>query len=332
MDSIISEDGITMKASFTFRRMITLFVPLLFLGLTMTSCPLTFTLRTLDAADKVDIAAATNEVNTTSIFQTLQAIEISRTSRNDCRDASVALFALAGYTAAVDVIDGNENIIAELPGTEPWLAPVFITAHWDWVHAPAMDDNASGMAGVIETARVLAGSGLQFRRTIRFILFDREEEGLLGSAAYAGSLTSTTLPDFFINVDMIGYTQDHPDTLCAVSHQESGDYIAAFTPEWSAESVAEFARDAKLFVPGLRFFAAAVPSNYNQSPLINNAARGDNESFWNRGVHGLFLTATADRNPWHHTPNDTLDRLDLDFLTMVVKASLACVCVRAEIM
>jgi aminopeptidase YwaD len=303
--------------------------PALCLCLALVSCPLTFTLRELDASARADIAAAVDEVSAVSLLQTLQDIEPARGSRGACRDEVIALFAAAGFTASVDVLDGNENIIAELPGSDPFANPVFVQAHWDWVTAPAMDDNASGMAGVIETARALAVSGRQFRRTIRFILFDGEEAGQRGSTAYANGLTASSLPDFFINYDMIGYTCAQPDTLCAVSRQTAGDYIDVFTPEWAAEGAAEFARDARLFVPSLRFFAATLPGDYRQAPLLNNATRSDNEPFWDRGAHGLFLT-TADRNPYYHTSADTLDTLDIDFLTRVVKAGLACVCVRAE--
>ena len=301
-----------------------------FLLLTPTACPLTFTLRELDAATRADITAVAAAVDTTSIAQLLVDINNSRSTRTACRDQAVALFSAAGYLAVVDTLDGHQNIVAELPGTEPLTRPVFVQAHWDWVYAPAMDDNASGMAGVIETARVLAASGLQFRRTIRFILFDHEEQGRLGSTAYAAGLTPAVLPDFFVNYDMIGYTQAGPDSLCPVARQQAGNYIAVFAPEWAAESVAEFARDARLFVPALRFYAATLPGDYAQAPLLDNATRSDNEPFWDRRVHGLFCT-TADRNPHYHTPQDTLDTLDIGFLSRVVQAGLACICVRAEL-
>ena len=297
------------------------------------SCSGSFLLSGLDTAERALIQGAVNNVSAAQIFTTLGSINGSRTTRADCESAVIAMLSAAvaphaGSFTAIEPLAGNDNIVAELPGTEPALAPVVVTAHWDWVYAPAMEDNASGMAGVIETARVLATRS--FRRTIRFILFDHEEWGMVGSAAYVSSLSSADLPDYFVNYDMISYTSPSPDTLCPIARQTAGDYIIALAPEWAAESVAEFARDARLFVPDLRFYAATLPSDYASSPLINNATRSDNESFWNRGAHGLFFT-TADRDPYYHSPQDTIDTLDITFLTKVVKAGLATICVRAGI-
>ncbi len=153
---------------------------------------------------------------------------------------------------------------------------------------------------------------------------------MVGSEAYASGLSAADLPDYFINYDMIAYTSPGPDTLCPVARQSAGDYIVAITPEWAAESAAELARDARVFVPDLRFYAATLPSEYASSFLIENGTRSDQEPFWERGAHGLFFT-TADRNPHYHTPQDTLGTLDLAFLTRVVKGGLATVCVRAGI-
>jgi hypothetical protein len=300
------------------------------LCLTLQSCNNTFTLPRLETTKRVDIQAAVDAVDPEILRQTLEAIGAARAGGiSACRDELVARFAAAGVAGGIEVLDGDQNIIAQLPGLDLSARPVYVQAHWDWIDQPAMDDNASGTAGVIETARVLAASGLQFRRTIRFVLFDGEEQGMTGSSAHVANLTASTLPSFFLNYDMIGYTSNKPDTLCAVSRQEKGNYIDVFIPEWAAEGAAEFARDAHYFAPDLRFFAATLPAAYARTPILDNATRSDNEPFWGRGVHGLFLT-TADRNPHYHTAGDTLDTLDIAFLAMVVKAGLACLCVKAE--
>jgi carboxypeptidase Q len=78
------------------------------------------------------------------------------------------------------------NTVAELKGTERPGQMVILGAHLDsWDLGQGTTDNGTGSMVVLEAARVLAKSGLAPKRTIRFILFSGEEEGLLGSRAYA---------------------------------------------------------------------------------------------------------------------------------------------------
>lgn len=77
------------------------------------------------------------------------------------------------------------NILADLPGRDTRAGYVMAGAHLDsWVAGDGAADNGAGVAVVMEAARILAGLGVQPRRTIRFALWAGEEEGLLGSAAY----------------------------------------------------------------------------------------------------------------------------------------------------
>jgi carboxypeptidase Q len=77
------------------------------------------------------------------------------------------------------------NVIAELPGKDTAAGVVLVGAHLDpWQPGTGAQDNGTGVASVIETARAMKGLGRPPRRTVRFALFGGEEEGLLGSAAY----------------------------------------------------------------------------------------------------------------------------------------------------
>ncbi|HSY33853.1 MAG TPA: M20/M25/M40 family metallo-hydrolase [Verrucomicrobiae bacterium] len=79
----------------------------------------------------------------------------------------------------------QENVIAEIPGYEKPDESVVLGAHLDsWDLGTGALDNGCNAALVIEAARVLKATGLRPRRTIRFILFSGEEQGLLGSWAY----------------------------------------------------------------------------------------------------------------------------------------------------
>ena len=80
------------------------------------------------------------------------------------------------------------NVVAEIPGTDPRIGSevVLIGAHLDsWHSATGATDNADASASLLEAARILVATGVKPRRTIRFALWGGEEEGLLGSKAYA---------------------------------------------------------------------------------------------------------------------------------------------------
>lgn len=77
------------------------------------------------------------------------------------------------------------NIFADLPGRESRTGFVMAGAHLDsWVAGDGAADNGAGSAIVLESARILASLGVQPKRTIRFVLWSGEEQGLLGSGAY----------------------------------------------------------------------------------------------------------------------------------------------------
>src|SRR5207245_7904798 len=78
------------------------------------------------------------------------------------------------------------NTVAELRGTERPGEAVIVGADLDsWDLATGASDNGTGSMATLETARVIAQSGLKPRRTIRLILFTGEEQGLIGSRKYA---------------------------------------------------------------------------------------------------------------------------------------------------
>jgi hypothetical protein len=80
------------------------------------------------------------------------------------------------------------NVVAELPGGDPRLAGevVMLGAHLDSWHAgTGATDNGAGVAVMMEAMRVLKATGVPLRRTVRLALWTGEEQGLLGSQAYA---------------------------------------------------------------------------------------------------------------------------------------------------
>ncbi len=77
------------------------------------------------------------------------------------------------------------NIVAEIPGRDPKAGFVMAGAHLDsWVAGDGAADNGAGSAVILEASRILASLGVQPRRTLRFVLWSGEEQGLWGSGAY----------------------------------------------------------------------------------------------------------------------------------------------------
>jgi hypothetical protein len=88
------------------------------------------------------------------------------------------------------------NIVAEIPGSDPKAGYVMAGAHLDsWVAGDGAADNGAGSSMIMESARILARTGVKPKRTIRFILWAGEEEGLLGSAAYVAQHLATRPPE-----------------------------------------------------------------------------------------------------------------------------------------
>jgi Zn-dependent M28 family amino/carboxypeptidase len=111
-----------------------------------------------------------------------------------------------GLTASLHAFsysgDTYYNVVGVLPGAVHPDNIFIVGAHYDSVSNPGADDNASGAAGVMEAARVL--SQYSFEATLIFIAFDREEQGLIGSNAYATDHAGDNILGM-ISLDMIAY-------------------------------------------------------------------------------------------------------------------------------
>jgi Zn-dependent M28 family amino/carboxypeptidase len=100
------------------------------------------------------------------------------------------------------------NVIGKRAGSTTPGEQVIISAHYDHIpDCPGADDNASGVAAVLETARVLAGAA--FDRTLVLACWDEEEDGLIGSEAYAtrAAQNNETIVSM-VSLEMIGYRSD----------------------------------------------------------------------------------------------------------------------------
>jgi Zn-dependent M28 family amino/carboxypeptidase len=221
------------------------------------------------------------------------------------------------------------NLLASLPGMEPDSALLELGAHWDTVAgSPGADDNASGVAGVLEAARVLSRRGRP-RRGVRFCLYGGEEgqeNAFRGSLAHVASLPDGAVEGAIV-LEMIGYrttesgSQRIPEAMVGLLDAPSrGDFIAAVADEMSVEyaaAVESAARARSLAVLPLVVPAFALPV----------VSRSDHVPYWLSGRKGLMVTDTAEyRNPHYHRVSDTVGTLDLAFaaeVSVVVTAAVA---------
>ena len=112
----------------------------------------------------------------------------------------------------------QENVVAEQTGTLFPNSIYIIGGHYDSVSNPGADDNASGVAGVIEAARILTQYPSDY--TIRYIAFDMEEAGLIGSDYYATAHAGEDIRGM-ISLDMICYEPTNPPTNLALIYGTS---------------------------------------------------------------------------------------------------------------
>jgi hypothetical protein len=200
------------------------------------------------------------------------------------------------------------NVVATLPGEDS--AQVILCAHYDaisndpWEYTPGADDNASGVATVLEAARLMGTHNWQ--HTLRFVLFSGEELGLLGSEAYVGEAVErgdAVLGAF--NTDMIGWDADdnpemdiHCDPVDQAS-QDMGYEIAELMDVYDLNISPEF-------------------------HIYDAIEASDHYWFWMYGIPAILLIEDWDDfNPFYHQTTDLLGVLNKPFMTEGVKAAVS---------
>ncbi|BAZ19900.1 peptidase M28 [Kalymmatonema gypsitolerans NIES-4073] len=214
-----------------------------------------------------------------------------------------------------------QNLILNLPsqaGSQKELPPILIGAHYDAVPGtPGADDNATGMAVLLELARMFAAQPT--KHPLRLVAFDMEEYGLLGSADYAAKLKQEQQPlRLMISLEMLGYCDPTPGTQSYPSPLERfypnrGDFIALIGNWRTIRDLISISRSIR---------KVGVPSQWlpvpNRGKIVPQTRRSDHAPFWDAGYPAIMVTDTANmRNPNYHKPSDTIATLDLDFLTGV---------------
>lgn len=224
------------------------------------------------------------------------------------------------------------NIIADLPGTDLAHEVLLVGAHFDSVAAgPGADDNASGAAALLEIARVLRAE--RHRRTIRFVFFNLEEVGLVGSYHYAARFdrenprpapgaTDAASPAPFtlvgmISLECIGYYTDAPGSQRSplppvkgvYEPPTVGDFLCIATTQSHDALARELDEAMRRAEPAQKTFVVTFFPDPPNTPF--DVMRSDHAPFLLRGHHAIIVTDTANfRNPNYHKAGDTIETID----------------------
>ena len=232
-------------------------------------------------------------------------------------------------TPALPLSDRSQdlNIIAEIRGTTNPDEIIVLGAHYDTeVNTPGADDNASGVAAMLELARRFANNPQP--RTLRFIAFANEENSNSRDAAGKGqsngmgSLTTALSSKMkgekivaMMSLEMLGYYSDEPN---------SQNY--PFPPEMAASLGMELPTTANYIGVVGRFADRPLITQLAQSmadagtipvvaaplpPMVTAIYRSDHANYWMQGYPAVMITDTSEyRNPHYHKSSDTIETLD----------------------
>lgn len=196
------------------------------------------------------------------------------------------------------------NVIGTKTGTKYPNKQFIICAHYDdysnnsFDTIPGADDNASGVCGVLEAARLLANFNSEY--TIKFIAFDEEEDWMIGSYAYADSAFARgdSILGVF-NLDMIGFDVNNTNKCQLTSNNASLILSSSY-------------------INSLSIYQVPI----HPQEFISETTASDQLPFWEKGYRGIF-TMEWDFNPYYHSNQEKFSKLNLTYFTNMIKASVA---------
>ncbi|WP_159022626.1 M28 family peptidase [Formosa sp. L2A11] len=211
----------------------------------------------------------------------------------------------------MDGEDSRRNVIATQLGTTHPENVYIICAHYDAVADYCADDNASGVATILEIARLLSGQCKE--NTIIYALWDEEEIGLIGSKYYA-ELAETNGNAILgvYNIDMIGYDGDDDESFDidvkkndAGSQGMSDDIVAVLN---------------------------SYPFKLNVNIVIPGTEYSDHSGFWNRGYPAVLVGeawSEDDQNSKYHSKEDRFALFNLEYYHELSKLSAGYIATKA---
>jgi Zn-dependent M28 family amino/carboxypeptidase len=229
------------------------------------------------------------------------------------------------------IAQGNEykNIIASYNSAKK--KRLIVGAHYDVAgNQPGADDNASAVAGLLETARMVFADKPALDYRIDFVAYCLEEPPFFGSDSMGSYVHAKSLHDNNVDVvgmicyEMIGYFSDEPNSQPFPSPEMAQQYphIANFIIVVGIEKYAAFNKKVYELMSsnsGIDVQVISFPSSHENAGL---AGLSDQRSYWKFNHPALMINDTAFvRNPNYHQRSDTIETLDFDKMTEVVNSA-----------
>jgi hypothetical protein len=223
-----------------------------------------------------------------------------------------------------------ENIVAVFQGTDIGAGVIVIGAHYDSISsdpyngdapAPGADDNASGVAAMLEIAHIMAP--LPHRATLIFVAFTAEETGRQGSLAFVNDYLQAQNPPIavqaMINLDSIGNDRDQ-------NNRVDQRTLRLFSADPNDSASRQLARQLALIIS---IYATDI------NPALQSAEErtgrwGDQQSFSAGGYPSMHFIQGLEDPSRQHSPRDTLDNIQLDYLIRATRAVLSGVIILAD--
>jgi Zn-dependent M28 family amino/carboxypeptidase len=224
-------------------------------------------------------------------------------------------------------VDGKEykNLVCSVgPDSSP--ERIVIGAHYDVAgDQPGADDNASGVAGLLEIARLLHSEKPQLKQKIELVAFTLEEPPMfggpqMGSAIHARALSGAGVKlRAMISLEMIGYfseeknSQDYPVAALQLLYPSVGNFIGVVGKMGQEKITGEIkdymSRGSEIDVQSL-----------NAPPFMPGTDLSDHRNYWDYGYNAVMITDTSFyRNHNYHEKTDTIETLNFVKMAEVVK-------------
>ncbi|MES3039132.1 MAG: M28 family peptidase [Bdellovibrionota bacterium] len=234
-----------------------------------------------------------------------------------------------GYKIRLQEVYSEDNIyhnIIARYGDENATEVIVVGAHYDTASKdnPGADDNASGVAALLEIANLFAQNKNPTKVPIEFVAYTLEEPPSfggkgMGSAYHAEELARNKVTvKFMMSLEMIGYysndwfSQDYPFSFFYLLYPWTGNFIALVSVPADRGLIQDF---KKAMIPELNTTVYSV----NAPATLPGIDFSDHRSYWAFDWPALMITDTAYlRNKNYHTPQDTADRLDYKKMSDVV--------------
>jgi len=217
------------------------------------------------------------------------------------------------------------NVAGLLAGTDPSRRheTILVTSHYDHLGVqkgklyPGANDNASGVAAMLEVARLVVQQPLP--RSVLFVAFGSEEQLMLGSYHYvAHPLRPLETTAAVLNLDMIGRNEEH------TAESEGAYEVTAGTSDRLNLVGAVFSPDLeKVLTSEAPSAGLELSTKFDRDSSMRALFRCDHLPFLQKGVPAVWLFGGF--HPGYHEPSDTVDRLDFDKLARVVRLTVSTV-------